>query len=47
MWGVRGKLRGIREHREQQETNGGAEGDRTPDPDAASVVLSQLSYSPV
>src|SRR5215212_1817620 len=25
---------------------GGAEGTRTPDPDTASVVLSQLSYSP-
>ena len=27
--------------------NGGAEGDRTPDPETASLVLSQLSYSPV
>ncbi len=26
--------------------DGGDEGDRTPDPDAASVVLSQLSYVP-
>lgn len=26
--------------------NNGAEGARTPDPNAASVVLSQLSYSP-
>ena len=26
---------------------GGAEGDRTPDPETASLVLSQLSYSPV
>ena len=26
---------------------GGAEGDRTPDPKTASLVLSQLSYSPV
>jgi len=25
---------------------GGAEGDRTPDPKTASLVLSQLSYSP-
>jgi hypothetical protein len=27
-------------------TLGGAEGDRTPDPKTASLVLSQLSYSP-
>jgi hypothetical protein len=26
---------------------GGAEGDRTPDPKTASLVLSQLSYSPM
>ena len=26
---------------------GGAEGDRTPDPKTASLVLSQLSYSPL
>jgi hypothetical protein len=26
---------------------GGAEGDRTPDPKTASLVLSQLSYSPI
>ena len=26
--------------------NGGAEGSRTPDPKTASLVLSQLSYSP-
>ena len=26
--------------------HGGAEGDRTPDPKTASLVLSQLSYSP-
>jgi hypothetical protein len=29
------------------DSNGGAEGDRTPDPETASLVLSQLSYSPV
>ncbi len=27
--------------------HGGAEGDRTPDPKTASLVLSQLSYSPM
>src|SRR5262249_1026514 len=29
------------------DSHGGAEGDRTPDPETASLVLSQLSYSPV
>ena len=29
-----------------RESFGGAEGDRTPDPQTASLMLSQLSYSP-
>ena len=32
---------------QQLRTNGGAEGDRTPDLYAASVALSQLSYGPI
>src|SRR6267378_5971065 len=32
--------------RKRSERNGGAEGSRTPDPKTASLVLSQLSYSP-
>jgi hypothetical protein len=32
--------------RQMRATLGGAEGTRTPDPNTASVVLSQLSYSP-
>src|SRR2546426_3104181 len=44
-------LRGLQagwcsEHFQEKFKNGGAEGIRTPDPKTASLVLSQLSYSP-
>src|SRR2546426_7107512 len=44
-------LRGLQagwcsEHFQEKFENGGAEGSRTPDPKTASLVLSQLSYSP-
>ena len=44
-------LRGLQagwcsEHFQKKFENGGAEGIRTPDPKTASLVLSQLSYSP-
>src|SRR3989454_1871723 len=44
-------LRGLQagwcsEHFQEKFENGGAEGIRTPDPKTASLVLSQLSYSP-
>src|SRR3989442_9964738 len=43
---ARGALQGWFEHFQKRFENGGAEGIRTPDPKTASLVLSQLSYSP-
>src|SRR5947209_18013317 len=45
--GLRGLQAGwCSEHFQKKFENGGAEGSRTPDPKTASLVLSQLSYSP-
>src|SRR2546426_10337088 len=45
--GLRGLQAGwCSEHFQKKFKNGGAEGIRTPDPKTASLVLSQLSYSP-
>src|SRR5438309_4774737 len=45
--GLRGLQAGwCSEHFQKKFENGGAEGIRTPDPKTASLVLSQLSYSP-
>ena len=41
------RIRGAGPAPSPADSNGGAEGDRTPDPETASLVLSQLSYSPV
>ena len=37
----------IEKHKKEQDQDGGAEGNRTPDLNIANVALSQLSYSPV
>ena len=42
-----GRKTGLRVASEPREKIGGAEGARTPDPKTASLVLSQLSYSPM
>src|SRR6266568_5709400 len=44
--GPRDRNAGLRRLRNPASEIGGAEGSRTPDPKTASLVLSQLSYSP-
>jgi hypothetical protein len=44
--GVTETAAGLRKARNPASKYGGAEGSRTPDPKTASLVLSQLSYSP-